>query len=174
MAEYVEPSKEWSAWWEQSSRDLAASEILYQHGLWAQAIFHALQSIEMSLKSYTRKPDTLADMERATLADLEAATIGELEVAGKQREGHYFGKLYDEIHSWQRVGLQPFEAQLRRFDDEKWYAATRYPEGLVKGSPDRRWKKLNKWFNGFTEEEARQLLHLATQIKGVIGARLPI
>jgi hypothetical protein len=177
MAEkYIQPSADWQSWWEQSSRDLVVCEILFRNRLWAAACFHALQSIEMSLKALCRRPTTYGDLDGIPIVNLDGISIGTLEVGGLQRKEHGFAKLVKSLHPWHRGALDPFLQKLTRYDQDQWYLATRYPEDIQKSASEAndQWVRIPKWHVGFSETDARDLFALATEIHNVVGSRLPV
>jgi hypothetical protein len=160
----------WDPWWEQAEAERQVCMNLLADGLWAPACFHALQAIEMALKSLARKETTYNDLAEGRYVYLSTLTYAQMAFGGEQQMKHELVYLLYGLSEWHRKPFEGFRDQFKHYDDHDWYEATRYPEYRSAGT----WVAMTQWQAGFTEADATALRSLADAVLTIVEERLPV
>lgn len=161
-------SRAWGAWWRQTEQNREAGEVLFQARLWAPACFYLLQAIETALKALAREPDApFVNGEPVSFDDTGPDETG---VGGKQPRTHDLTRLLGGLHVQHRAALQRFHDAFEQLDRSGWYESARYPEWEDR---QQRWHPEEKWYAGFSEEDAVGVRALADEVLAVVEERLP-
>ena len=116
----------WDVWLAQAEHDAEVAGVLAERRYWADAIFHAVEAIEKTLKAMDAKRWTYGEME-IPYGELEQHSYGDLGLGKRPPQTHKDESLAGPGHK--KFWPDTLTEEIRHLEPNKLRNAVRYPRG---------------------------------------------